>query len=136
MFICLIVFLWIYLFFFVLIIMGHPQEVSQNISWRFNLIWLRYLGSKKCLFVSLFVDLIVFFVFINMGHPQEVSLKVLWISDLIWLRYLGSRNIYLFFFLFFLTVYSNQSFLPSIQQFFRSVCFFSALISRIISSFF
>ena len=47
--------------FFILIIMGHQQEVSLTISWRFNLIWLRYLGSRKifiyllvCLYICLF----------------------------------------------------------------------------------
>ena len=44
MFICLFVCLFVYRFvcFFALIIVQYPQEVSLKISWRSNLIWLRY----------------------------------------------------------------------------------------------
>ena len=44
--------------------MGHQQKVPLKILWRFNFIWLRYLVSKKCLFVCLFVSLFIYsFVF-------------------------------------------------------------------------
>ena len=99
--ICLFVCFFVHLFacFFVLIILGRQQEVSLTISWRSNLVWLRYLGSINVyLFVCLFVGLLIclFFVLIIMGHPQEVSLKVSWRSDLIWQRYFGYKNAYLF----------------------------------------
>ena len=42
LFVCLFVCLLIC--FFVLIILGHPQEVTLNILWRSNLILLKYLG--------------------------------------------------------------------------------------------
>ena len=61
---CLFVCLFVYLFVFILIIMGHPQEYTLKISWKSDLIWLRYLGSKKlfiCLFVCLFVYRFVFY---------------------------------------------------------------------------
>ena len=47
MFICLFVCLFIYWFvcFFILIVLGHPQEVTLKVLWRSDLIWLRYLGS-------------------------------------------------------------------------------------------
>ena len=88
MFICLFVCLLVYMIcsFFVLIIVGHPQKVPLKTLWRSKLIWLRYLGSKKCyLFVCVFVFFIVywfvgFFILIILGHPQEVTLKILWIS--------------------------------------------------------
>ena len=95
MFVCLFVF---YGFVCFLILMGHPLEVSLKVSWRSDLIWLRYLGSKNVyLFVCFCID---FFILIILGHPQEVSLKVSWRSNLIWLRCLGSKNVYLFVCLF------------------------------------
>ena len=85
--------------FFILIIVGHPQEYTLKISWRSDLIWLRYIGFLKmfiCLFVSLIVDLFVF-ILIILEHPQEYTLKILWRSDLICLRYIGFfKNVYLF----------------------------------------
>ena len=79
--------------FFILIILGHPQEVTLKILWRSDLIWLRYLGSKKmfiCLFVCLFVYWFVcFFILIILGNPREYTPKISWGSDLIYLRYLG-----------------------------------------------
>ena len=71
--------------------MGHQQKVSLKILWRFDLIWLRYLGSNKCLFVCLFFDLFVL-ILIILGHPQEYTLKISRGSDLIWLRYSGSKK--------------------------------------------
>ena len=73
MFVCLYICLFTDLFvFFVLNIMGHAQEVLLKVSWWSNLIWLRYLGSKKCLFVCFFVclliDLFVFY-FNDLGTP-------------------------------------------------------------------
>ena len=65
--------LWIcFLFVFVLIIVGHPHEVSLKVLWRSDLIWLRYLGSKNiylfvCLFVCLWICL--FFCFNHHGTP-------------------------------------------------------------------
>ena len=90
--------------FFVLIIIGHPKEVSLKVSLRSDLIWLRYLGSKNaylfiCLFVCLWVCL--YFVLFIVGHPQEVSQIFLWRSDLIWLRYLGSRKMFICLFVCF-----------------------------------
>ena len=50
--------------FFVLIFLGHQQKVPLKILWRFDLIWLRYLGSKNVyLFVCLFVCLLTCFLF-------------------------------------------------------------------------
>ena len=72
------------------------QEFSLKVSWRSDLIWLRYLRSKNifiCVFVCLFVHWFVcLFILIILGHPQEMALKFLWRSDLIWLRYLGSKK--------------------------------------------
>ena len=51
--VCLFVCLWI-CFFFVLIILGHLQEVSLKVSWISDLISLRYIGSQKSLLVCLF----------------------------------------------------------------------------------
>ena len=75
---------------FILIFLEHPQECTLKISWRSDLIWLRYIGSNNvylfvCLFICLYICL--FFVLIIVGHPQKVPLKILWRSDLIWLRY-------------------------------------------------
>ena len=71
MFVYLFVCLFIDLFF-ILIILGHPQKYTLKISWRSNLIWLRYSRSKTCLFVCLFlclfVDLFIFY-FNNLGTP-------------------------------------------------------------------
>ena len=68
MLICLFVCLLISLFF-ILIILGHPQEVILKILWRSNLIWLRKLWSKMfiCLFVCLLICL--FFCLNNLGTP-------------------------------------------------------------------
>ena len=76
MFICLFVCLFVYRFvcFFVLIFVGHQQKVPLKILWRFDLIWLRYLGSKNVyLFVCLFVCLLTcFFYFNHLGTPTEI----------------------------------------------------------------
>ena len=65
-FICLFVCLLICLYF-ILIILGYPQEYTLEILWRSNLIWLRYIGSKNVyLFFCLFIDLFVFY-FNNLG---------------------------------------------------------------------
>ena len=93
------------IYFFVLIIIWHPQEVSLKISWRSDSIWLRYVGSKNvflsvCLFVYWFVCF--FLISITLGHQQDISLKILWRSNSIWLIYLGSKKLYLFVWLFFL----------------------------------
>ena len=76
MFICLFVCLFVYRFdcIFVLIFVEHQQKVPLKILWRFDLIWLRYLGSKKCLFVCLFVCLFIdlFFYFNHLGTPTEI----------------------------------------------------------------
>ena len=90
-FVCLLVCL-----FFILIILGYPQEYTLKISWRSDMIWLRCIGSKNVyLFVCLFIDLSVF-VLIIVGHPQKAPPKILWRSNLIWMTYLGSKNVYLF----------------------------------------
>ena len=76
-FVCLSVCLFIDLFdFFILIILGHPQEIRMKIMWRSDLIWLRYIGYLKnvYLFVCLFVELFIF-ILIILGHPQEYTLK-------------------------------------------------------------
>ena len=61
--------------FFILIILGHPQEYTLKMSQGSKLIWLRYSGSKKCLFVCLFVylfvDLFVFY-FNHLGTPTGI----------------------------------------------------------------
>ena len=46
MFICLFICLFVYIFvgFFALLIVEYPKEVSLKISWRSDLIWLRYYG--------------------------------------------------------------------------------------------
>merc|ERR1711875_68705 len=63
MFVCLFVSLLTCLFF-ILIFLGHPHENTLKISRGSDLIWLRYSGSKRCLFVCLFVRLFVdLFVF-------------------------------------------------------------------------
>ena len=64
--------------FFILIILGHPQKYTLKISWRSDLIWLRYSRSKTCLFVCLFVCLFIdlFFISIILEHTQEYSLKI------------------------------------------------------------
>ena len=54
LFVCLFVCLLTHLFF-ILIILGDPQEYTLKILWGSDLIWLRYSGYKKCLFVCLFV---------------------------------------------------------------------------------
>ena len=52
--------------FFILIILGHPQEYTLKSLWRLDLIWLRYLGSKNIfLFVWLLVYLFVCFFYFN-----------------------------------------------------------------------
>ena len=81
-----------------LVAKGSPLD-TLKISWRSDLIWLRYIGSKMfiCLIVYRFV---CFFVLIFVGHQQKVPLKILWRFNLIWLRYLGSKNVYLFACLF------------------------------------
>ena len=85
LFVCLFVCLLTCLFF-ILIFLGHPHEYTLKISRGSDLIWLRYSGSKKCLFVCLFVDPFVFYLII-VGHPHEYTLKISRGSDLIWLRY-------------------------------------------------
>ena len=77
MFVCLFVCL-LNCLFFILIILGHPQEYTLKISWGSDLIWLRYSGSKKCLFVCLFVRLFVdLFVFYcnHLGTPTGIYPK-------------------------------------------------------------
>ena len=66
LFVCLFVCLLTGLFF-ILIILEHQQEYTLQISWRSDLIWLRYLGSKMfiCLFVCLFVYWFVSFLFLS-----------------------------------------------------------------------
>ena len=77
MFICLFVRLFVCwtVCFFILIILGHPQEYTLKILWGSDLIWLRYSGSKKCffvcLFVCLFVELFVFY-FNHLRTPTEI----------------------------------------------------------------
>ena len=75
---------------------SQPQEYTLKISWRSDLIWLRYIGFKKnvYLFVCLFVCLLtcLFFILIFLGHPHEYTLKISRGSDLIWLRYSGSKK--------------------------------------------
>ena len=74
MFICLFVCLFVYGFvccFFVLSIVGNPEEVALKVSWWGSLIWLRYLGSKNVyFFVCLFIDL--FFYFNHLGIPTGI----------------------------------------------------------------
>ena len=105
--------------FFVLIFVGHQQKVPLKILWRFDLIWLRYLGSQKCLFVCLFVclfiDLFVFFCFNLCGTPPKSSPENFVEIRLDLLIYLGSNKIVylfcLFVFLFvelFVFVYFNH----------------------------
>ena len=64
LFVCLFVCLLTCLFF-ILIFLGHPHEYTLKILRGSDLIWLRYSGSKKCLFVCLFVrlfaDLFIFY---------------------------------------------------------------------------
>ena len=60
--------------FFILIILGHPQEYTLKILQGYNLIWLRYPVSKKCLFVCLLICL--FFILIILEHPQECTLQI------------------------------------------------------------
>ena len=69
LFVCLFVCLLTRLFF-ILIILGHPQEYTLKISRGSDLIWLRYSGSKNVyLFVYLFVCLLtcLFFSFNPLG---------------------------------------------------------------------
>ena len=63
LFLCLFVCLFIYLCVFVLIIVGHPKEVSLKILWRLDLIWLRYLESKRMFISLLFLYGVVCFWF-------------------------------------------------------------------------
>ena len=64
MIICLFVCLFVCwpVCFFILIFLEHPQEYTLKISWRSDLIWLRYIGSKNVylFFVCLFIDVFVF----------------------------------------------------------------------------
>ena len=70
--ICLFVCLFVcWPVFFILIILEHRQEYTLKISWRSDLIWLRYSGSKKWLFVCLFVDLFVFYSN-HLGTPTGI----------------------------------------------------------------
>ena len=65
LFVCLFVCL-LNCLFFILIILGQPQEYNLKISWRSDLIWLIYLVSTMTifLFVCLFVTLLTcFFLF-------------------------------------------------------------------------
>ena len=76
LFVCLFVCYFIGWFVFILIILEHPQEVTLEILWRSDLIWLGYLGSKNvylfvCLFVCLYICL--FFCFNPCGPPTESS---------------------------------------------------------------
>ena len=76
MFICLFVCLFVYRFdcIFVLILVVHQQIVPLEILWRFVLIWLRYLGSKKNVYLFVCV-LTCFFYFNNLGTPKEIYPK-------------------------------------------------------------
>ena len=88
-FICLLARWFVYWFvFFILITLAHPQEVTMKMLWRSNLIWLKYLGSKNCLFVCLFVCWpVCSFILIILELQQEYTLKISRRSHLIWLRY-------------------------------------------------
>ena len=86
--------------FFTLIILGHPQEYTLKISLGSELIWLRYPGSKKWLFVCFFVDLFVFY-FNHLGTPTgiypEIFVKIgLDLAEI----YRILKNVYLFVCLF------------------------------------
>ena len=105
MFVCLFVCLLTCLFFFILIILEHPKEYTLKISWRSDLIWLRYSGSKKCLFVCLFVRLFVdlfIFYFNHLGTPTgiypENFVKIG--LDLAEIYRILKKNVYLFVCLF------------------------------------
>ena len=66
--------------------MEHPQKVSQKVSWRSDLIWLIYLGSKNVyLFVCLFVCLFIFFVFFCFNHSETPTENFLENFVKIWL---------------------------------------------------
>merc|ERR1711989_45392 len=74
LFVCLFICLLTCLFF-ILIFLGHPHKYTLKISRGSDLIWLRYSGSKKCLFVCLFVrlfaDLFIFY-FNHLGTPTGI----------------------------------------------------------------
>ena len=74
LFVCLFVCLLTCLFF-ILIFLGHPHKYTLKIWRGSDLIWLRYSGSKKCLFVCLFVCMFVdwFIFYLNhLGTPTEI----------------------------------------------------------------
>ena len=104
MFVCLFVHLLTCLFF-ILIIMRHPQEYTLKIMWTSDLIWLRYIGSKKmfiCWFVCIVVYwLVCFFYFNHLGTPtgiySENFVKIqLDLAEIFRI----SKNVYLFVCLF------------------------------------
>ena len=69
MFIYLFLCLFMDLFVFsVLIIVGHPQEVSLKVLWRSDFIWQRHLGSKKVCFFVCFLFVCCFY-FNILGTP-------------------------------------------------------------------
>ena len=78
MFICLLtcLFVDVFVFFFILIILEHPQEYALKVLWKSDWIWLRYIGFLKmftCLFVCLFVFWpVCFFYFNHLGTPTGV----------------------------------------------------------------
>ena len=90
LFVCLFdcLFVDLFCFYFILIILEHPQEYTLKILWRLDLIWLRYIGFLN-MFICLFVCLLncLFFILIILGPPQEYTLKSSWGLDLILLRY-------------------------------------------------
>ena len=86
MFVCfLFVFLFVCLFvclltclFFILIILGHPQKYTLKILQGSNLIWLRYSGPKKCLFVCLFVFFVCWPVCILFKSSWNSHMNIPW----------------------------------------------------------
>ena len=73
MFVCLFIY---FCLFFIIIILGYPQEFILKISWRSEMIWLRYIESNFFyLFIRLFVCLksCLFFCFSHPGTPTESS---------------------------------------------------------------
>ena len=75
MFVCLFVCLFFELFVFILIILGHPQKYTLKISWRSDLIWLRYIGFLKMFICCcLFVCLLNCFFFYNNCHRTPTGI--------------------------------------------------------------
>ena len=76
LFVCLFIDLFV---LFILIILGPPQKVTLKILWWSDLIWLKYLGSRNCLFACFFVFfclLICLFLFQSYwGTNRKLSWK-------------------------------------------------------------